>query len=479
MQKPQAVRDPLPKPAFFSIFFVAVILLRLKREAPFALSFVVRVPRRMPTKIVLDVSDKQRPPFSSRTLGPFMADEENPQRNRVKETRDRSVPRGHSTRVSSRRIVRFRSSIFRESAEEEEEQERKRGLSTTDIRASPRLVGYFYQLLASTVLLITVVKFYRNSAEDATVFSIDSGLMHVSDRNIFESINGPVYYYKLVGCAVIGSVGAGVCSFIVLAHFDTVCFPRLWVTFFRDGSKWEQNLLRLMLLFWAAGLHVCTSSLSVGEVQGNVYFTTWIAFASACLNYGVWRVSAGLSSLAEKVNLHHRETTYNWLWTLSCLFIFAGAATDNYFNREEVTVRQKGQDVDLSDREWRIILAICWSFVAVSLLALFMNHVSTKSLDFMLCGKFRVMVGWRHIEGLVILLMVGVFFWFIYEHTGVDSSLNGLNNGYFGAWGAFFNSVFLFGTWLRENKNLEYIVGNDKESEREVTFQLHTPTERD
>jgi hypothetical protein len=40
------------------------------------------------------------------------------------------------------------------------------------------------------------------------------------------------------------------------------------------------------------------------------------------------------------------------------------------------------------------------------------------------------------------------------------------SNAYFGVWGSFFNSVFLFGTWLKENKNIDYFVreSNDEES---------------
>lgn len=39
---------------------------------------------------------------------------------------------------------------------------------------------------------------------------------------------------------------------------------------------------------------------------------------------------------------------------------------------------------------------------------------------------------------------------------------------YFGAWGSFINSVFLFATWLRENKNLEFIRMEEKEREERM-----------
>jgi hypothetical protein len=65
--------------------------------------------------------------------------------------------------------------------------------------------------------------------------------------------------------------------------------------------------------------------------------------------------------------------------------------------------------------------------------------------------------------------MVGVFFWFIYIYTGVDGAINGTSNAYYSLWGSFFNAVFAFGTWLRENKGIEYIVrdgGNDQRPTR-------------
>ena len=401
----------------------------------------------MPTRIVLDVSGKK-----SRTPPRKRGDEENP--------RNRSIPALASPRASTRRIVKLRSSIFRETPEEEPEEDTGR-LSTTDIRTSPRLVGYLYQLLASSILLITVVKFYRLSQDETSELEVLFKVSATTDKRIFQSVNGPIYYWKLVGAAIMGSVGTCICLIIVLAHFDTFCLPRLWYMAFRDKSRFEQNVLRSLVLFWAVALHVCTSSLSVGQVQGNVYFTTWIGFASSAVNYGVWRVSAGYQSLAERVNLHDRETTYNWLWTWLCICVFAAATTDMYINRDEITFRQKGEVLTVSQRDWKLILAIVWGFATLSMVALLLNHYSTKSLEVNICGgRSRFVCGWRQSEGFLILAMVGVFFWVIFEHTGVDGVVNGLNNAYFGVWGSFFNSVFLLGTWLRENKNLEYIVLN-------------------
>ena len=75
-----------------------------------------------------------------------------------------------------------------------------------------------------------------------------------------------VYRWKLWGAVYAGSIGVGLSLLILLAHFDTLCLPKLWMHVFRDGSTMERNLIFFLLLYWAAALHVCTSSLSIGEV---------------------------------------------------------------------------------------------------------------------------------------------------------------------------------------------------------------------
>ena len=62
----------------------------------------------------------------------------------------------------------------------------------------------------------------------------------------------------------------------------------------------------------------------------------------------------------------------------------------------------------------------------------------------------------------------GFYFWFVFEYTGVNGFINGLSNLYFGAWGAFINSVLLLATWLRENKNIDYIKKEEETEEEEM-----------
>jgi len=98
----------------------------------------------------------------------------------------------------------------------------------------------------------------------------------VDTNTYIVSKTGLVYRWKLWGAIYVASIGVGMNLLILLVHFDTVMLPKLWVCIFRDGSLAERNLILFMILFWAAAVHTCTSSLSVGELQANVYFTAWI-----------------------------------------------------------------------------------------------------------------------------------------------------------------------------------------------------------
>jgi len=150
------------------------------------------------------------------------------------------------------------------------------------------------------------------------------------------------------------------------------------------------------------------------------------------------------------------ETTPNWIWTAVFSGIFCGAVTDLFFNKDELVFRLQGERLQLSNSDWTIILAVIWAEFALCVLVSIINETLDRSCALpLLCGpRDRVYVGWRHLEGLIALGTLGGKCWFILTYTGVDGVVNGLSNAYFGVWGSFFNSVFTFGTWLRENKTL-------------------------
>ena len=203
---------------------------------------------------------------------------------------------------------------------------------------------------------------------------------------------------------------------------------------------------------------------------------------------------------------HHRETTYNWLWVGFFSCIFAGAATDIYWNRHNIILRFRGDALTLVQSDWIVILSVVWSEVALCGLAIVMNHCTTYSntniiqqpMSYRLPSffittndhdneddgvnddptntatttagaatnsntrynheRYQCVFGWRQMEGLLILMTTGLKFWVILRYAAVDGVIPGLSNAYFGVWGSFFNGVFCFGTWLREHKNMEFIV---------------------
>mmetsp|Transcript_23788 Transcript_23788/g.26705 ORF Transcript_23788/g.26705 Transcript_23788/m.26705 type:complete len:427 (-) Transcript_23788:1638-2918(-) len=366
-------------------------------------------------------------------------------------------------RKSSRKIVRLRSSIIRG-----KRVDNSRALSNEDIRASPRLLGYCFQLLASIVMLINVSAFYRDEANPTNAspkIRSQFNKTRTEGNDFFLSPEGDtVRTWKLIGSFVISVVGTIVTLGIIFVHFDTIFCPSFWLRNFRDGSKYEQYLLIFLTIFWMIGLHVNTSFHSVGESQPNVFFTSWICFFSAVLNYGIWRISSGRRSIAEMVNDHHRETTYNWLWVLFCALIVAGAVCDYYSNRNNIN----GEEMTMS--EWIIMMSISWVLVLVPFVSIILNHFLRKSCELRVFGGKGsfVLLGWRQAEGLVALIITVAMFYIVFQYTGGNNFFTGLNNIYFGVWGAFINSVILLATWLRENKNKEYIKNEEKNRENQI-----------
>ena len=275
----------------------------------------------MPTRIVLNetIASRQNIPRfrSTNTVRSSTTDvesavvDENRTRGNARSTPSRNNESSTRRKNSRRKVVQLKSSLIRNKIKDSDN---FRALSSEDIRASPRLLGYCFQLLASLVMLISVSAFYgedkgENSTEIWDMFTSNRTRGESKELFYFNDETRVVFGWKLIGCFVVSGFGTIVTLGIILVHFDTIFFPSFWRRNFQDGSRHEQVLLLLLVIFWGLGLHVNTSSLSVGESQANVFFTTWISFFSAILNYGIWRISAGRRSIANMINEHHRETT--------------------------------------------------------------------------------------------------------------------------------------------------------------------------
>jgi hypothetical protein len=178
-----------------------------------------------------------------------------------------------------------------------QQQQRSISTSATDIRASPRLAGYIYTLIASIIMLASILRFYKN---DNLQSAFDDFEFLRKER--FVIISGTrVLLWKFIGAFLVACIGTSSSLLILLAHFDTFVLPTLWRTIFADGSQYERNLLLINAIFWIVGTHVSTSSFSIGATQANVYFTAWIALIASILNLDMWTLSAGYSSILDLI----------------------------------------------------------------------------------------------------------------------------------------------------------------------------------
>lgn len=141
--------------------------------------------------------------------------------------------------TSSRKTVQFRSSLFHKVKTNEDT---RRALSKEDIRASPRLLGYLFQLLAATVMLISVLQFFFDGERSSKTIS-DLVLQQNNSNNnneIWITPFGPVLIWKLFGCV---SLNIGIVVEFCSEHCGVWSSPT-WpsIDFFtKDNCQWTWN----------------------------------------------------------------------------------------------------------------------------------------------------------------------------------------------------------------------------------------------
>ena len=311
----------------------------------------------------------------------------------------------------------------------------------SDIHSSPRMTCYINSLLCSCIMLISIVQFY---------FKEDDKVAQYHDEEFYIGNYG-VYLWKLQGAFCVSAAGITIYLLILLAHFDTICFPDFCTSFFRDGSKGERNLIYVLILFWIGGVYLCTSDLSVGSAQPNVYFTSWIAFGTNLRNYNVWRTCAGYRRWSEIVKSSPRETTFNWTWTLFFALVASLGASDSYSSRDELSFYFEGKEVHEEDRKLGMILA--WMSVVICIIVLLGNLFWTQEYRMTCCKRCQITLDWRQFEGAFLVGMLAMYGYVIFVFTGTQGIFNSPSNTYFGIWGTFFSAVVTLGTWIKENRN--------------------------
>ena len=358
--------------------------------------------------------------------------------------------------------VNFRTALRND---DEEDAALAADVSSSDIRASPRLIGYLSCGLASAVMLVSVIKFWTADDGQASILVFRRQLQQdaQSDGNDeVEAVYGStVLEPKLIGSIAVASAGLLFNLVILWMHLDTIVCPQIWRKAFCDGSIHERNLLILLTIYWIFGVYVCTSSFSVGEVQANVYFTAWICFFSIVVNYRTWRISAGKRTLLEYL-ANERETAKNWVGTLICALVAAFSVCDLYAFRNNLKFVIDGREEKISAEQWIQVISLVWSCVGACLAMLIMILFWVN--PYYWCG---IRFDGRFIEGFLLLSMIAVWFWGLLVFTEVNGPLNGPSNSYFSIWGAFFFAIATFGTWMKENRNIvRNVVPRRMESER-------------
>ena len=124
-----------------------------------------------------------------------------------------------------------------------------------DIRASSRLSGYAFCWITCLVLLVSAVMFQRNGNDEAVLKVLQVGYVDP---------------WKATAAVYFGAVGLGLTSILLICHVDAIMCPALWIALFKDGSTYEMLILRVLIVVWAAGLFLCTSSYSVGKLAPTV-----------------------------------------------------------------------------------------------------------------------------------------------------------------------------------------------------------------
>ena len=360
----------------------------------------------------------------------------------------------------------IKSFTRKESQQNEEDQVPQQPRTASDISSSPRLSGYFFTWIACGVMLASVLQFFQNENRVRLFQSSDKGYRAADNTQV--QLNGSrtdsgegnddfvktpfdssVLRWKLYGALTVSIVGIIVYLLIMLAHLDTLLFPKLWKSNFKDGSHSERNLLYLLLVFWAAALHICTSSFSVGYVQPNVYFTCWFCFVTNCMTINVWRVSANVPTIGSQKT--SRKTTHNWRWT--CIFTLATALAllDVYSNRTHFTFYKHGELYKPPTRAWIRGLILTFGTFLLSAAVILANSTLDFSYKLMRCFLWDpITIDWKVFEGIILMGILGLWGWMTIVFTGVSGAVNGPGNVYFGIWCTFFSTIFTLGTWVKE-----------------------------
>jgi len=140
-----------------------------------------------------------------------------------------------------------------------------------DIRSSTRLTGYVMGGIGCLVVSVSAILFKQYGS------------------NYRGSIVIP---WKVDAAIAFSMVGLVIFLIIVLGHFDTWFYQKMWSRVFKNGSLVERNIIYSLMIYWTFGLWVCTSVGSPGMNQTNVLISSWIVVAAIIAVFLEWRDAA-------------------------------------------------------------------------------------------------------------------------------------------------------------------------------------------
>lgn len=352
-------------------------------------------------------------------------------------------------------------------------------LVMNDISASPRLFGYFVCCISSIVSMISSSLFYTGGTERVNLdtiigaaegfgVTITSQQEQITNKWI-ESLHnqGIMYFYeksgnivqrwKVYGAIAVSSLMALITLLVLLAHFDSYFFPRKFRRFFADGSKSERNLLFVLIFIAICALEINTSRFSVGEAQANVFFSAWTSFIASVFNYELWRKNAGRHLTFENV-LFDKSFRTKRFWMLLAIFstitlvaFFEHTLHNNFMKDEEKILNCT---IITAKNEW--MWMSLFSCLLVWGLLFFrtrykLSDVSNPKLVWILETTY---------SGALVAMNVTAIANFT---GGVSDKVPCPSNLYFGLWGAFVVSIWIFSSLL-QNYHIYWLAKEEVET---------------
>jgi len=361
-----------------------------------------------------------------------------------------------STMNKSEDAQRLRSSGDDESSNSRSIQ-RKNKRHMEDISMSPRLMGYLCSLISSAVSTISSTVFLFSGATEATKDTIaeyfesinvpvsyekmEKAQERIEDMNdkfnlYFGSGGNLVYEYKVFGSIAVSGLLTVITAGIVMAHFDSIICVKKNRKNFQDGSKFERNLLLLLISLTVCALYISTSKFSVGEAQANVFFSTWTNFVSCVANYEVWRKGSGRNHSFQNVLFGQKRH-----WFLLSIFTTTSflSTIDFFLNNNIVKDTHDLGCIDLSwSNKW------IWYSLAgcvISWVVMWFHRYCEKVLAVTI------------LEAIVSLGIMGAYGYILHEFAGGRlDQIHCPSNLYFSVWAAFFLAVWIFSTVIQSNR---------------------------